>query len=171
MANIAEISVISSAVVGVVGALGGPGLSAWFAEKRETRAGRGTRYDELLSILDDAGRAFMEFNRLTPRPEDLERGTVDLEEVLVEERRVLMMVWANEARIATRVGTTDQLYLKHHDANDVFGHMHVLHRRWAQKPDPAILADLAVVVLDEMPVKLGAFFQESARRVGPDRTP
>lgn len=59
MANIAEISVIATASVGTLVGLGGPGITAYFAAKREERASKDARLDELRSVLDDAAKALM----------------------------------------------------------------------------------------------------------------
>ena len=74
------------------------------------------------------------------------------------------------ARVAARVGTADELYVKLHACQP-----HSRPTRGglpevaAARPEPSTLSEASVIFIDELPPALGKFFDATARRIGPDR--
>ena len=181
MTAIAEISVIASATVGTVVGLGAPVLAASFAAKREQRAAEHARVredrirdearvDELRAVLDDASTTLAAAWEAMPTDADVQIGIEP--EQLERARRALHAIWAQEARIAARVGTDGQLYLTYRVAHEVAGDMYRIFRQIHQAqlgrlhpPEQGALT----AVFDRLPRAEGAFFDATAAAIGPYR--
>lgn len=82
-----------------------------------------------------------------------------------------MQIWAAEARVAARVGTSDQLYLKLHAANNTIGRLAAAWEKWQSRDaSPNTVQEASRIFIDEIPPALGQFFDATAQRIGPDRT-
>jgi hypothetical protein len=166
VANVAEISVI---VTGSV-AVGVPFISGAVSVLQQKLAAKSTRYDELRSVIDDAAVALMAFQRVQPVGAVRPDGTVDLPqlaEAVAKMLDTLKEIYAQEGRIAARLGTTHPLYVAHVRANQTASAFYLFFRHLlAEEPDDTDRLRL----IEDQARAYGVFFDTAAALTGPDRS-
>jgi hypothetical protein len=119
VADVAVISVISSGVVGVLGAATGLyGQSLTFVTERDKR--REARRDDLRSVLDQAAEAVTMFQKAFSRDQEPKVG-----EIAQSVQGVLPELSRCHARIGVRVGTESAVFKSYENLADGFARLHV----------------------------------------------
>lgn len=158
----ATVSVLVSGAVGL-GGLAVPIVTTRMAGGRQRREARDTRLDELRGVVDAACIAL--FDVRAAQPDEVSHPDA-IRAALPRLRAALLGARTQEGRLAARLRSDSPVVVRFRGVHDALGHLYAYWSAVLDGETPPVSLDDAN---DRFQAALTAFFEVTAKAVGPDR--